>query len=186
VAGANHRQVDGGAVPALRKLALQRPDLMDQLHGGIATVLRRHARVRRAPPDLDDDIPGTLAPDGECIRRVSRLHVEFDIALPCQTLDQLGGARRAQLLAAVQHESDRGVVLESELMQDPERGDGIDVAAFLIAHAGPIGAVACDTEGPLRHGAGAEHGVDVSDDEYPGLAVAVKYGDQIRGYAADF
>jgi len=121
----------------MRENALQRRELVHEFRRGVTAVLRRHARVSRAALDLDANSRGALAPDGERIRRVSGFHVEFDLVLLCQARDQLSGAGRTALFAVIEQQSDGRIVLEAEIVQNLQRGDRVDHAAFFIATPGP-------------------------------------------------
>ena len=88
----------------MRESAFDAVHLVDQFGGGVAAVLRRHAGMGGAALDLMWTC-GALAPDGEHVRRIARLHVEFHVVLRRQRLDQLGGAGRAALLAGLEQQA---------------------------------------------------------------------------------
>jgi len=132
------------------------------------------------------DAGGAFAPNRERIRRIAGLHVEFDIVLACESLDQFCGARRASLFTIVQQESNGREVFEAQVMQNLERGKRVDHACLFIAHTGTMGAIFVNAEGPDGRGAGAKHRVDMRNDEDPSPAFSVEHGDQIVGKARGF
>src|SRR3984957_19446828 len=117
---------------------------MHEFHRGVPAILRNHAGMRRATLHLDEDIAATLAPDRDRIWRITRLHVEFNVVLLRQGLDQLSGARGAELFAVIEQQGDGGVVLEAEVMQYLQRRDGVDDARLFITNPGTVGAVSLD------------------------------------------
>ncbi len=56
-------------------------NLVDQLDGGVAAVLRRDAGMGGAALDVDMIGGAALAPDGERVGRIARLEVELDVRL---------------------------------------------------------------------------------------------------------
>ena len=80
-------------VPEAGNAPCRAAQLVNQLYGGIAAVLRRHPGVRRAPCDVDMNTGRTLAPYRQRIRRIAGLHVELHIVLAGQALDQFGRTR---------------------------------------------------------------------------------------------
>jgi len=71
-------------------------------------------------------------------------------------------------------------------VQNLERGHGVDIARFLIAHAGAVRASAVNAEGPPGHRARTEHGIEMRDDQDFSLARAVEHRDEIVRKVGDF
>src|SRR5581483_50800 len=159
---------------------------MNELDRGVSAVLGCHSRVCRASLYLNENVARTLAPDCQGIRGITGLHVELDVAVSSERLDQLRGSGRAQLLTAIEQQSNRGIVPEGQAVENFEDGYGIHHTGLLIADAWPQGAIVLDPEGALGRRTRTKNGVHVSDDEDSRLARAMENGHQVRRDAMIF
>ena len=183
--GRQQGEVDRQPLAIMREL-LVRLELVEQLDRGVAPVLRRDPGVGRLADDIDREHRRPLAPHGDLVGRVAGFEVELDVGLREQPVDQRTGAGRAALLAGLDQQGDRRVVGEAGGLEQLERLDALDYPALLVADAGAVEAGAVVREAPLRHGAGAEHGVDMADQQDARPAGAAQRRNGVGGEAGSF
>src|ERR1035437_3284629 len=71
-------------------------------------------------------------------------------------------------------------------MQDLNRGDCGYYSGLLVADTGSMGAIAVNTEWTPGRGSGAEHRIDMRDDEYFSFASSVKHRHEIVRQSGSF
>jgi len=158
--------------------ALQRDDRVGGLEQRVATLLRFHAGVGRAPDDVDRVVGDALACAHDVAVRPRPFQDERRIELRRHRLDDRPAERRSDLFVGVADVGDAIEPVEAGSLQHFHREEAGQQPALHVGHARPARDVSVDRERSRRSGAVVEHRVHVSHQQDPGSAGTVEGADQ--------